>query len=248
MTTRDTVRSLGLSDNSSRIYLTCLEQGSGTVTEIAKKAGIRRTTAYRLLTELAEDGLVEEDATSTLKRFTAKPPEQLIKMLEEKKAQAEQLLPALNKLFSQPSNKPNIRFYSGIKGIKHVFEDSLTSKEKVIYTFSPLTEFLKTFGNTYSRHYMQKRIDLGIERRSLRPFKPGKISSQEWEFFAADPRMKRQIRQLPDSLSFHTPIQLYDDKIAIMDLDRQYGFILENPELSSFLKGIFNLLWENAQN
>ncbi|MFA6588415.1 MAG: helix-turn-helix domain-containing protein [Patescibacteria group bacterium] len=239
---------LGFNASRSAVYLACLELGSSTVADIAKKSGIRRTTAYRILEELVEDGLAEEDLTGPIKRFTAQPPGQLVQLLNSKKNQAEQLLPELTKLFHQTSEKPKVRFYAGLRGLKTMLEDSLTSKEKLVRSFSPLTtDLTATMGQTYTRHYIQQRIKLGVERHALRPYTQDKITSKDWEFQASDPKLKRQVRFLPERLTFRTPIQIYDDKVTIMDLDQQFGFIMKNSALANFLKQIFDMLWNVAE-
>lgn len=240
------LQKLGFNANRSAVYLACLGLGSSTVADIAKKSGIRRTTAYRILEELVEDGLAEEDLTGSIKRFTAQPPSQLVALMAGKRAQAEQLLPELTTLFHQTSEKPKVRFYTGLRGLKTMLEDSLIVKEKLVRSFSP-TDLTATMGQTYIRHFIQQRIKLGVERLALRPLTRDKITSKDWEFQASDPKLKRQVRFLPERLTFRTPIQIYDEKVVIMDLDQQFGFIVENAALANFLKQIFDMLWYNAK-
>ena len=49
---------VGLNEKESRVYLALLELGSGTAYAVAKKAGIKRPTAYIVLDELRKRGLV----------------------------------------------------------------------------------------------------------------------------------------------------------------------------------------------
>ena len=48
---------LGFSPNRAAVYTALLELGKGTASEIARKAGINRTTAYDILDNLSADGL-----------------------------------------------------------------------------------------------------------------------------------------------------------------------------------------------
>ena len=54
MSIREKMEELGISKKASKIYLTLLKMGSGTVMEIAYKADINRCTAYDLLETLSK--------------------------------------------------------------------------------------------------------------------------------------------------------------------------------------------------
>ena len=58
MSIREKMEELGISRKASKIYLTLLKMGSGTVMEIAYKADINRCTAYDLLETLSQKKLV----------------------------------------------------------------------------------------------------------------------------------------------------------------------------------------------
>ena len=52
-----TLQSLGFSEKEATVYVALLELGRGTVTEIARRAGINRTTGYDILDSLAGKGV-----------------------------------------------------------------------------------------------------------------------------------------------------------------------------------------------
>ena len=53
-------QTLGLDSGESKLLLVLVEYGTLTVLELARKSGINRTTAYRLLEQLKKAGYVEE--------------------------------------------------------------------------------------------------------------------------------------------------------------------------------------------
>ncbi|MCD6418864.1 hypothetical protein J7M00_08800 [bacterium] len=75
---------LGFSENESKLYLALLELGEGTVDEIIKIANVRRPTAYKVLRELVDKGLLAE-ITGKPTLFRILPPENTLESLFKKK-------------------------------------------------------------------------------------------------------------------------------------------------------------------
>ena len=62
---------VGLSAKAARVYLALLQLGSGTVQDVASRAGIVRTTCYPLLEELQKRGLVSTTRSGKKAVFVA---------------------------------------------------------------------------------------------------------------------------------------------------------------------------------
>lgn len=242
------LKKLGFSANKASVYLAALALGSAPASNIANEAKLKRTTTYKLLEELVNEGLIEIDHGAKVKAYLAQPPKALVELFSEKKKSADSLLPLLLSKFSQTEHKPTIRFYNGLNGIKKAFEDTLTAKEKILYTYSPIKNVLDHFGSTYTRHYLSKRKKLDILRKALRQTSDKKSDMKTWEFYASDQAVMRQVKFLPAGIEFHTLIQIYDNKISIISFEHdKFSFIIENGELAAFMKSIFNLLWQQAK-
>ncbi|MEK7106984.1 MAG: helix-turn-helix domain-containing protein, partial [Patescibacteria group bacterium] len=54
----DSLSQLGLSGQESAVYLAALELGFSSISDIAKKAGIKRPTTYYIVDELIKKNLV----------------------------------------------------------------------------------------------------------------------------------------------------------------------------------------------
>ncbi|PIR06534.1 MAG: hypothetical protein COV55_03300 [Candidatus Komeilibacteria bacterium CG11_big_fil_rev_8_21_14_0_20_36_20] len=249
METKELLEKLGFSNKKAKIYLTCLELSSATAKQIAKKSDIVRTTTYKILDELTNDGLIEIDLKHKTKNYVALDPNKIINLFEEKKKTAESCLPDLLEHFSSTKFKPKITFYDGENGIKKVFEDILNYQDIVIYTFSPIVNVLERFGRVYARHFIEKRRDRKIIRKNLRQLTDKSEEKRDWEFFASDKMVLREVKFLPKSFEFSTLIQIYDNKISVISSEKEnFGFIIESKELASFMKQVFNLLWATAKN
>ena len=105
------LKKYGLSEKEAKIYLTLLEMGKSAVSDIAKKAGINRSTTYVIIEALIEQGLVNTSEENKVKRYTATPPSNLIRTIEETIEKQNELLnevntvlPELETLFKEKQN------------------------------------------------------------------------------------------------------------------------------------------------
>ncbi len=69
---------LGLSDKEINVYVTVLQQGKVTHTNVAKLTKINRTTVYSVAKDLIERGIITEDLGATKTYLVAKPPQELV--------------------------------------------------------------------------------------------------------------------------------------------------------------------------
>lgn len=243
---KELFKKIGFNENKQNIYLALLSLGTATVTEVSKEAQVERTNVYKIVQELLKEDLIEE-LPGKVKKFVALPPSRLLDLLENSKKAGEALLPTLLTLFKSTKTKPKFRFYEGEDGFKKVFEDVLKLKNETIYTFSPVGVLLKRLGITYLRHYMEKRVKRSVKRLALRPAGDRKYQRKDWEVYAQDEKLDREVRFLPKTIVFNTLIQIYQDRVAVMASEKEgYSFIIESQELADLMKNIFKWLWKQS--
>jgi HTH-type transcriptional regulator, sugar sensing transcriptional regulator len=241
------LKKIGFSENKAKVYLACLELGKATASQIAKEAKVVRTTIYKILEELKSQGFVEADAKLHGKTFKAQNPQKLVESLEQQKNLAQEFLPDFMNIFSETKFKPKLKFYEGKEGVKKVFEDILNYQNITVLTFSPIKNVLQIFGKTYSRHFTEKRAKQKIWRQDLRQFTDEQFHSSEWEFYASDKSLLREVKILPKNLTFDALIQVYENKISVILSEKEnFAFIVESKELSDFMKKVFNFFWQAA--
>jgi len=239
-------KQIGFNSNKAAVYKAVLSLGVVPAGVIAKKTNIARSTVYKILEELIDDGLIET-SEGKVKKFAALHPSALLKMVENKKTAVENAMPSLLNIFVSPKLKPKMKFYEGEAGKKKVFEGALNLNNDKIHTFSPLQEVLELFGKTYARHYTEKRVKNKIWRYALRPVTDKNQKNGQWEFYSSDEKLMRKIRFLPPNISCDTLIQIYANRVAVVASKKEnYAFIIESQELSSLMKQIYLWLWEKA--
>lgn len=231
---------LGLEDKKGKVYLACLEMGSGTASAIADRAGIQRTTVYEILHSLMKEGLVSSLPKEHGSVFIAEPPIRLESLLKEKQKKLEKILPTLESYFHVETHQPKVRFYEGREGVRTVFMDTLTTNEgrlRAILSISDLYEFI---GIDWFHEYTTKRITSGAKLFVLRS-----ESKEVGGVFPTSTKDNREVRLVPRGMEFSLSQYLYNNKVAIISTKKEgYGMIIESAEYYQTQSNLFETLWD----
>jgi HTH-type transcriptional regulator, sugar sensing transcriptional regulator len=237
----------GLSEKESGVYLSLLELGKGTVTQISRKANINRTTGYDILDSLVQKGLANILGKEPKQEYMAESPDKLQNFIEaeiEKKKEAlkktSSLLPELKSLHNI-SDRPRVRFYEGLGGLEQVYEDTLTSREP-IRAYASVENMHEGLPGYFPKYY-QRRAGAGIAIRAIVPDSP---TGRERKKF--DKTESRETALVPrEMFDFIPEINIYDNKVMIASWREKLGIIIESTEIADAMKKIYELAWNEAK-
>ncbi len=231
-----TLENLGLDEKEARVYLACLELGSASVAEIAKKAGVKRTSIYNFLEDMVRRGFVSEIKRDDQILLSAENPEVLESKAQKNLASVQNVMPELLAMFNRPGNKPRVKFYQGLDGIRKIYEETLKSKEP-IYAFSDFERMMPLMEKWMWR-YAERRAEKGIKFFSIA--KDGLWARK------AEAKAREHLREMKivKNISFDSEINVYENKTAILSFQRPYaGLIIEDSAIAQTLKSVWQMLW-----
>ncbi len=238
--------SIGFSEKEIEVYLALLELGKGTVTEIARKAGINRPTAYHVLASLELKKLVRTSGKEPKQEYTAESPENIEKILQEKikeytsaLTQAKEIIPELISIHNK-DNRPKIKFYEGKDGLETVYEDTLSSTEEIL-AYASVEDIQPTLPHYFPEYY-KRRAKKGISIRAIFP-----NSADARERASLDTEEMRKSLIVPDTYGFHPEINIYDNKVMIASWREKLGIIIESAEIADAMKKIYELAWAESK-
>jgi len=246
----NSLKKIGLDKKEVAVFLILLEEGKLRVRDIAKAARINRTTAYGILKELINKGLVSSTQEKGVLMCQSIEPGLLINYIErleanlaEQKKEIKDVLPQIKSLRKKKDIYPRIQFFEGIEGIKQAYEDTLqNNQERVLRDFTGTDAVFKTMPHEWVEYYLQKRARLGIKCLDIAP-------DTEWsrKSKARDNELLRTTRLIPEEYQFDTEIDIYDDKTAIMSFSEKepIAVIIEDTNTAETMKKLFEYIYES---
>lgn len=238
---------LGLSDKEARVYVAALFLGPSAVQKIASQAEINRATAYVILDQLAELGLVSQSQEGKKTVFIAEPPEALERLFDqqqaritERKERLKAILPELDlSQRGQAPTAPTVRFYRGMEGINASGQD-LRRKARTgstIYALTNYDEVLRIVPNILQVNPVA-RLKKRLKSKVIYSYSDGEVGS--------DTKVLRSTRKT--SLPLKADVVLYEDRGALWtyakDPKEATGVIIEDPDVVAVLRQLFELAWE----
>ncbi len=112
---------IGFTNAQIKTYVILMELGESKTGEIIKKTKLHSSVVYNALSNLIEQGLVSFILKGKIKYFYATDPENLLKVIEDKKSKITEMIPKLiikRKLIKQ---KQEAQVFLGWKGIYAAF-------------------------------------------------------------------------------------------------------------------------------
>ena len=97
---RDTLLTLGLTDNEVDIYLSLMDIGSGTAYDVIKKSGLHRNSVYSSLQGLVKKKLVTQVERNKKQYFEPVDPQRILLLEEAHMERVKELVPQLKAMYN----------------------------------------------------------------------------------------------------------------------------------------------------
>lgn len=235
----------GLNETEAKIYLSALELGETSVSRIARKSGIKRTTIYLSLENLMEKGLMSAIKKGNKTNYFAEDPRNLERIMNERKERISRLIPELMAFSNLIDKKPEIRYFEGEEGIKEVLQDALNYPGQEIcmmYSESYITDFDEKY---FSEFYVPERVRRKIPSRTIMP-----DNELMHKHAMTNEKSLRQTKFLSaDLFNIKIEIMIYGKfKVSIVSFKEKFGLIIESSIIFDSLKSIFETMWVMAKD
>ena len=241
----NSLEKIGLTEKQAKVYLACLELGGARISDIAKKAKIKRTTCYHLIKELMEMGVVSLAKQKKAGFFLAEDPKILEQNFKLKLQTIEEILPQLDAVYNVLPQKPKILFYEGVEGIQVIYEDILktVSPGDIILGYTGFKNILYYLPQGFRKEYIKRRVDKKVRIKFITP-----SSEFAKEYEQSSAQELREIKSVPSAnWNFTADTQIYGNKVAIISPKENFiGLIIESKKISQMMKMAFELMWKGA--
>lgn len=240
----------GLSEKEAKVYLALLELEVASVSEIAKKADINRSSAYVVLESLKKKGLVSVSEDKKIQNYVAISPELLLHEAENRSKKAEDIKNKINNIVSElkalhkdTKHRPKVMVFEGKSGLREVYWDVLkTPGAKDLRAFADPVKIFKLFPDFMDQNIA--RIKKGIKMYAINP-----ATKESINLLKMPPRIGQdEFALIPkNKFRFSSDIAIYGDKIGLASPNELFGIIIENKEIAEMLRNSFELAWQEAK-
>lgn len=185
----------GLSEKEAYTYLSLLQLGKGSILDIARHSGIKRTTIYNAIHALETQGLVYQVIEGKRIRYKPHPPSELKRILKQREEELSFLLPQLE---GMTQNVPRgtlsiVQYREGFAEVQKAYQLFFAEcePESVVYAFrseqgikSQLPELSRdqyTIHELVSSPQMLKKTskEMRVLPKELQPFKTDCLISEQ---------------------------------------------------------------------
>lgn len=245
---------LGFSKKEADIYVTVLQHGKISVTEVANITKINRTTVYSLVKNLLKRKLIREDTTSKKTYLLARPPEDLHGLLEKEKETIHKKEHTINKAISElQSLAKNVRYSvpkivfideDEIDGFLHKeskkWVESIRQTDGIWWGFQDHTfvEKYESWINWYWNHPSFKQVLLRLLTNESKIEQ--KMKKQEYA--------NRQMKIWKQDDAFSATVWVNGEYLVMIVTKTRPHYLVEihDSMLSANMRTLFRELWEKS--
>lgn len=242
---------VGLTAEQTRAYLSLIQDGLSPAAHVSKKTGLGRALIYKVLGQLIALGLAEKKKTSGKVSFFAPThPNRLKELLAEKKKGLEQTAFALQSEFGSLTSafnllqgKPNVQFFEGVNGLRHVYNDILDVGQDILVISAPIDEGRKEVLHLI-REQIEKQAAKKIRTKTINPTGDYEPATQIFE----DEKYLITRKKVPaEKLPLPAQIIVYGDKVAITNFkEGLITVLIESKYIAETFRTLFEYVWEKS--
>ncbi len=228
---------MGVAGKEGEVYLTLIELGEAAPKVIAQKAGIKRPTAYAVLSALEAKGLAQKVVRDTKVFFAPHHPAKLLTDAEVRLRELKETIPQLESMFHSKDPRPRVVMYHGKQALDKAYDEIfLMEGEAVALSNSSLVQEL--FGRTLQK--LTYRTSAKFRTRELLD------DSEAARLYAArHAGPYRQARIMPkEFMPFETDIAVCGNISLITSGKKELFTVkIESQEIANAFHAMFEAMW-----
>jgi HTH-type transcriptional regulator, sugar sensing transcriptional regulator len=247
------LQNLDLTKTEIKLYELLLSLGEVPVQNLIKESKLKRPTVYKALYSLEKKRLVTKRDVLKKINFQASPPAKLLELAENKyenlnrtKESLQALLPQLSSSYILSTEKPIVRMFEGVQGLKEIYLDILKDKQPG-YSIMQNEDIDEELDDWLINWFTSRRV------RAKMPLKMICSANEKngAEFKKRDLITRRFSKVVPIKLfPFQHEVTIYGNKVAFIHYKKNshlIGVMINHPFFAQTLKAWFDLAWEGTE-
>lgn len=240
------LRRLGATNNATKLFIESYRTGKASVSKLAQKAQMDRSSAYLAFEQLKTLGLIKEDTHGKVKEVRAVPPQTVISLIQRQMGKLngdvkaiEGQLSALTAVYGTDSEAVVLQSFSGRETLYRITTDVLESKTKEVRIITNQQAERRVFSAGAHDEFIQTRVKSGIKALVLAADTPEAGLLKKY-----DKRELRETRIRADLKPFKNETYIYGEKVAVLMYEKDvFGFIVHAKEFAELQRYMFDKIW-----
>jgi len=236
------LESSGFTEKEASAYLALLELGKGTVTDVSRLTGLKRSIIYVIMEGLIKRGYASELPDMKINTYRATDPSVILVQLKGVAKNFSEMLPILRTLGNTGKTRPKITYHETKEGILKTW-DGMSDEDDIFYIYSceRSEQYYPGITEKWAKGYDKKRYSIG--NRHLIPDNEGEISMAQ-KFLSIGER----VRVLDDLKGINMDFSLFSNKLSIASLEENpFIVVIESEELVKSIRPIFEIAWAKGK-
>jgi sugar-specific transcriptional regulator TrmB len=229
-----------------RLYRAALGGTETSLTNLAKRARIPRTAAYRPVQSLVRHGFLLPIKIGKRIHYRGMTPNRLARVLENKQVALAALLPLLNQVQSIANDKIEVTYYPGVDGLvvaSDIFLDE--SRAKIWKIFENPLHTLEAAGIPRMEEYVRRRVAQQIVARVVAP---SDITDSQW-LRKKTSQNDEELREvlLVSQRVYPIDASIVTDGESVLVLVAQgatFAVLIKSPALARTIDSIHDMVWD----
>jgi len=227
----------GLTCNETKIYLSLLELGSTTVTNISEKTKLHRTNVYDAIRKLSDKGVVASIKQDNITFYEAQDPNVLISMLEEKQEKLKKIIPELQLLKKLAENSSDINIIKGITSFIDNLYELLNQKQEILVLGMPEKAIKLLGARIFPFHAERVKQRIKLKKIFSEDIKIN-ISKKEYT----------ETRTHVKEMDFGVSIIIAGNVVLITDWSNEISTLkIKNVAFAKTYQAQFDIVWQNSK-
>ncbi len=240
------LQTVGFTDKQAKVYVAALFLGPSPVQKIAQQADVNRATAYVILDELMDMGVVSQSSEGKKTVFIAEGVDSIQLHLDSIKKDISDKQKELATLRSEiqsitrdsDSTTPKVFFFKGKEGIeqinKYYFKNTKKGSSSMVFTDREKVKEIipKAFDEHRENRRKKKMSTKGIAYD---------ISGQHRD----DPKERKEVRLVDFRPAAEITIQEEFVMFATYNKNNHVSVVVESNEIAKSLRQLYELAWQS---
>lgn len=239
------LKELDFREGEAVVYATLLRLGQAMISDIAREAGLKRTTVYEYLGTLLREGFVAKTIRKKRILYVPEHPKKILggfdrkeQEIQMRKRKAEKYLPELESLYISTSSQPAITYYEGRDGLLEVYRQVVDTHQDVYAFFTP-KKFFEIFSEQQNEEILMRLRENGGTLRNLVEY--SEAAKKRLNMKKYDDFVKNKV--LPKEFHFETDLIIFGDTVAMISFQGLVGVLIRDRAIADLQRNIFKMMW-----